>query len=124
MPLNSRRIVSLRSAVMAVMSVVACAGLSAQSPARSSSASEVAATVGGTSITMAQVDANALMQSAVRFGDVKLAQALYEARKLAINQLVDGELLGREAKARGMPANTLIEQEITSKVTPVTEADV
>jgi len=114
----------VRLGMIVAGAIAAAAGLSAQSAARVSAQSEVVATVGGTAITLAQADANALMQSATRFGDVRLAQALYEARKLAINQIVDGELLGREAKVRGIDRNALVQQEITAKVVPVTEADV
>ena len=114
----------VRLGMIVAGAIAAAAGLSAQSAARVSAQSEVVATVGGTAVTLAQADANALMQSATRFGDVRLAQALYEARKLAINQIVDGELLGREAKVRGIDRNALVQQEITAKVVPVTEADV
>ena len=104
--------------------LLSASSAAAQVPATSTDAKTVVATVGSVSITLGEADAIAMKQSATRFGEVKLAQALFEARRVAVGELVDRELLEREAKARGIDRTALIAQEITSKVAPVSEADI
>ena len=103
--------------------VLAACSSSAQSP-RQMAPTEVVATVGPTAITLAQVDDKARLQSASSFGAVKLSQALYEARRAALDDLVANVLLDQEAKSRGTDRAALVEREITSKVQPVSDADV
>jgi protein-disulfide isomerase len=101
----------------------ACSSTSAQ-PSKSLAPTEVVATVGSRSITLAEVDERALQQSTSNFPSVKLAQALYEARRAAIDEIVSNALVDAEAKSRGMDRAALIEKEITSKVAPVGDVDV
>ena len=54
--------------------------------------SDVVATVGGVSITLAQVDQKALQEPASNFGDVTLAEATYEARRAAANEIVANKI--------------------------------
>jgi protein-disulfide isomerase len=84
----------------------------------------VVATVGSTSITLAEVDEKALQQPASNFGSAKLSQALYDARRAALDDVVATKLLDVEAKAQHVDQATLVEKEITAKIPPVTEADV
>src|SRR5262245_18710857 len=97
---------------------VACSSTSAQ-PARQVAPGDVVGTVVSEPITLAQVDEKALQQSAASFGSMRLAQALYEARRLAIDEIVANRLMDREAKARGIDRATLVEKEIGDKVPPV-----
>lgn len=53
-----------------------------------------------------------------------LAEQLYESRVRALYQLLSTELLSREAQARGITAQQLIDQQIAPKATAVTEADI
>jgi len=107
-------------------------GLSAMAIACSTSAqqtktpspSDVAATVGATRITLAQVDEVALQQPSGNFGNVKLSQAIYQARRAALDELVADALIAQEAAARGVARDTIVQQEVSSKVTPPTDADV
>ncbi|HEY6894639.1 MAG TPA: thioredoxin domain-containing protein [Rhodanobacteraceae bacterium] len=108
--------------VGALALLTACSSSAAQQ--KQPSPGDVVATVGSTSITLAQVDQRALEQPAGNFGSVKLSQALYEARRAAVDELVANALIDQEAKTRGMDRSALIEQEITSKVTPVTDTDI
>jgi protein-disulfide isomerase len=101
----------------------ACSSSSAQ-PSKTLSPDELVATVGTTSITLAQVDEKALQQSVTSFGNVKLVQALYEARREAIDEIVADTLMDREAKSRGIDRATLVEKEISDKVAPVGDTDV
>lgn len=86
--------------------------------------SDVVATVGATPITLAEVDDKALEQPVANFGSVKLSQALFEARRAALDELVAGRLLDEAAKARGIDRAALIETDITAKVPPVSDAEV
>jgi SurA-like N-terminal domain len=109
------------AALIAVLT--GCSGTSAQQPRRLAP-NETVATVGGTSITLAEVDDKALEQPVSNFGSAKLSQALYEARRAALDELVAGKLIDEAAKAQGIDRAVLIEKEITAKVPPVSEADV
>jgi protein-disulfide isomerase len=85
---------------------------------------DVVATVGSTAITLAQVDEKALQQAASTFGAMKLSQALYEARRAVIDQMIDDELINQDAKARKLEPAAVVQQEITAKVAAVTDDDI
>jgi protein-disulfide isomerase len=111
--------------IASVILGAACSSTSAQPPRPSTqSATDVVATVGSSSITLAEVDERAMQQPAQSFGSLKLGQALYEARRLAVDELVSNKLMDQEAKARGIERSALVEKEIGSKVAPVTDIDV
>ena len=118
--MNSMQLRSLAAA--AAIALTACS-TSAQS-ARQPAPADVVATVGSRSITLAEVDAKALQQPASSFGQVKLAQALYQARRAAVDDLVADALIDQAAKAKGVDRAALVEQEITAKIAPVSDADV
>jgi hypothetical protein len=68
-----------------------------------------------------EVDERALQQSAADFGSVKLSQALYNARRAAVEEIVANRLFDQAAKAQGIERTALIEKEITAKIKDVTE---
>jgi len=103
--------------------LVACSS-AAQQPARTQAATDVVATVGNVSITLADVDQKAMQQPANEFGTTKLMLAIYEARRNAIEEIAGEKLIDMEAKTRGTTSAALIDQEITSKIQTVTDADV
>jgi protein-disulfide isomerase len=109
--------------VAAAFLLTACSSTSAQ-PSKRPSPTDVVATVGAMSITLAQVDDKALEQPVSSFGAMKLSQALYEARRAAVEELIATALMDQEAKTRGVDRAALIEQEITSKVPQVADAEV
>jgi protein-disulfide isomerase len=111
------------SFVATILLLAACSSSSAQQAKRQSSG-DVVATVGATSITLGQVDDKALDQPVSSFGSMKLSQALYEARRNAVDELIANALLDQEAKSRGVDRASLIEKEITSRVQPVSEPDI
>jgi protein-disulfide isomerase len=76
------------------------------------------------SITLADVDVKAMQQPANEFGTMKLVLALYEARRNAIEQIAGEKLIDMEAKTRSVTTAALIDQEITSKIATVTDADI
>src|SRR5690349_1547506 len=98
-------------AVLAALLLSACSS-SAQST-RQMSPSEVVATVAGSPITLGDVDATALQQSAADFGGARLVQALYLARRAALDEIVGNRLLDIEARARGIDRPALVQREIT-----------
>jgi len=109
------------AALIAVLT--ACSQTSAQQAKRPAPADTVA-TVGGTPITLAEVDDKALEQPVSNFGSAKLSQALYEARRAALDELVAAKLIDDAAKAQGIDRAALVEKEITAKVQAVSDADV
>jgi protein-disulfide isomerase len=109
------------AALMVVLT--ACSSTSAQQP-RHVAPTEAIATVGGAPITLAEVDDKALEQPVSNFGSEKLSQALYEARRQALDEIVANRLMDAAAKAQGIDRSALIEKEITAKVAPVSDTDV
>ena len=107
---------------MSLLAAVSCS-TSAQ-PVRTQSATDVVATVGPRSITLAEVDAVALRQPASSFGSLQLSQALFEARRLALDELVGNALIEQEAKSRGVDQAAIVEQEITKKMEAPTDAEI
>jgi protein-disulfide isomerase len=101
---------------------MACAG-SAQAP-KPWASTDVVAKVGSTSITLADVDQRALRESSSAFGTATLAQALYEARRKALDEIVADLLIEQTAKARNVETSALVDREITAKVAPPSDADV
>src|SRR5687768_16103549 len=104
--------------------VVLAACSSAAQPARTQLPTDVVATVGSSSITLGDVDERAMMTPASKFGGLSLAQALYEARREALEAMVGDRLLDAEAKSRGMDREALVEQEITAKAAQPGDAEV
>jgi len=79
---------------------------------------EVVATIGGKPVTRDELyeeSAAALVEAEV---------ALYQARREAIDGLVLRKVVEAEAAKRGMTVDQLVEAEVSSKVTPVTDAEV
>jgi protein-disulfide isomerase len=120
--MSSRLNLQLALAPVVMLLAVACSS-NAQST-RQQSQSDVVARVGSAPITLSEVDEQALQQPAAAFGSARLVQALYVARRAAIEQIVAGRLLDAEAKARGISRATLVEQEIAAKVAAPTEAEI
>ena len=113
-----------RLALAALLGVLtACSQTSAQQ-ARRPAPTEAVATVGDAPITLAEVDDKALEQPASNFGSAKLSQALYEARRAALDEIVADRLIDEAAKAQGIDRAALIDKEITSKIPPVSDTDV
>src|ERR1043165_9553950 len=100
---------------LALPLLLAACSSSAQQPNKVQGPSDVVATVGATSITLAEVDPEAMQQPASEFGQMKLVLALYEARRAAIDDIVAEKLIAEEAKKRGVGDAALMDSEITSK---------
>jgi hypothetical protein len=115
----------MRTLTLAVLIGVltACSHPSAQQ-ARRMAPTETVATVDGAVITLAEVDDKAMEQPVSNFGGAKLSQALYEARRAALDDIIANRLMDAAAKAQKVERSALIEKEITAKVAPVTDAEI
>ena len=106
-----------------IAALTACSPSAAQQ-VRRTAPGETVATVDGAAITLGEVDDKALEQPVSNFGSAKLSQALYEARRGALDDIVANRLMDAAAKAAGIDRSALIEREITAKVAPVTDAEI
>ena len=95
-----------------------CGALVACAPSGDPGESAVAARVGDSTITVAQVDAR------VREADPDAWQALYEARRRALDYLVDEALLEAEAARHGIDRDSLVNREVTGTLTAVSDSSV
>ena len=64
------------------------------------------------------------MQDAARFRGLRLRDALYEARKRALDGLIADRLIAAAAVDAGVPADALMEREVARALVPVTDRDV
>jgi protein-disulfide isomerase len=112
-----------RALAVAAVSALAACSTEAQS-SRQPSPSDVVATVGGTAITLAELDEKALTQVAGNYGSLTLAQAIYEARRSTLDDMIGSHLIDQESKTRGVDQAALVKTEIEAKVTVPTELDV
>jgi hypothetical protein len=113
----------MKQLVFCAVLVVLTACSSAAQQARRPAQNEVVATVGSKPITLAEVDDKALEAPASNFGG-KLSQALYDARRMALDEMIASLLMDDAARSEGIDRAALGEKEITSKVSPVTDAEV
>jgi protein-disulfide isomerase len=114
----------MKAAQFVVITLLLTACSTSAQPAKRQVASDVVATVGSTSITLGEVDDKALQQPTGNFGGMKLSQALYEARRSTVEELVANLLIDQEAKSRGVDRAALIEKEITAKISAVSDVEI
>ena len=105
----------------ALVVLTACSSSAQQ--ARRPAPNEVVATVGTKSITLSEVDDKALEAPASNFGG-KLSQALYDARRLALDEMIASLLMDEAARSEGIDRAALVEKEITKKVAPPSDAEI
>jgi protein-disulfide isomerase len=113
---------TLAAAGAAIM-LAGCSSTSAQQT-RAPASTDIVATVGSESITLARVDEKAMQTPVGNFGNVKLSQALYEARRAVLDDLIDGILIQEDAKAQKTTADALIAREVTAKVPAPNDAEI
>jgi protein-disulfide isomerase len=118
MMIRRSRLVSLAAfLVFCFLAASACSSASSGSSSSkmkkeaADSDSAVAATVDGSPITQAQVDAQA-------------ARQIFEIRQQTLDQIVTDQVLEKEAKAQGITKEALLDKEVNSKVTDPTPAEV
>jgi protein-disulfide isomerase len=113
----------LRAGTGALALLLAAAPAPAQAP-RPQAPTDVVARVGAAAVLLVDVDARALRIPANRYGELSLAQAVYEARLAALEDIIGEHLIAVEAKVRGLDTDALVELEITSKLSPPSDADI
>jgi len=123
---TSIRLTSL-AAILALVSAGACGRSSSSAPASAGGApagGQVVGRVEDHTITLEQLDTRALGLDAGMFSGASLRQATYEARRRTLDEMIAQELFAREAKARGISSDALVQQEVLSKMAPIGDADV
>lgn len=87
------------------------------SPTRGTSAGEVVATIGDTPIKAADIDA--------RIGNklLRIRVEEYKQRRQVLREMIANAVLEKEAARRGIAVNDLLEQEVETKVRPVTDEE-
>jgi protein-disulfide isomerase len=127
----------IRNAAIALVLIGCSGGTASQDAAAKPSKSDAAATsaastaapgwdpvpavvarVGGVDITADELD------KATASDVVEARVKLYESRKSALDNLVFQRLLDDEAKSKGITVDQLVQNEVQSKITPPTDADV
>jgi protein-disulfide isomerase len=104
--------------VFACGAAMADSGKGAEKGASPSSSGTVAAKVGDKSITIAELDSKAAANL------MKVRQQEFEVRQQALDQMIQDELFEREAKAKGVTKDKLIETEVAAKAPAPTQAEV
>jgi hypothetical protein len=98
-------------ATLALAAVVGCGGAGPAGPQGGAApSSEVAARVGDRTLTLDEVDAKARQMS------MQAYQALHDARKAALEELISEQLIETEAAARGITREALVQQEVNAKI--------
>ena len=131
MPSRSKRIISF-VAVVCAGAAFACTAATGDSskagdkkdakkaatPAAALAPSSAAAVIGDKTITLQEVDVAAAGALS------KVRQDEYEARRQALETLVNDEILGKEAAAKNVKKEDLIKSEVTDKAADPPQADV
>jgi protein-disulfide isomerase len=121
--MNMRQRIIPRILITGLVGAGLCVALLAQ-PAASESPSDVVATVGAAKVSLGQVDELAMQLTADGFGTMKLRQAIYAARRRALDEIVANMLLDEDVKLQHVDRSALMEREVTSKVSLPTDAEV
>ena len=112
----------MRTLVWFLVLGVMAAPLAAQRPGPADASSSPAASVGDRVFTTAEVDARWTADAPSQHAQV--AQALYDARRAALDALIDEYLLDRAARARSLTREAFELEETTRQMRPVTEQEI
>lgn len=107
-----------------LVSLAACSSAAEPAAQTQSDPEAVVATIGETRVTLAEIDAEAMLMQAGTFTGLTLGQALYEGRRSVLDEIIVRTLIEREAAARGMEGPELAKQEIGAKIGLPTEAEI
>ena len=99
---------------LAVLLVASCGG-------KQDSKKEVLAKIGGEKITLGDLETKYPELEKQLF---RLEENAFRYKEMYLNDMLENRLIELEAKKRGVQPNDLINQEIRSKVTPVTDQEV
>jgi len=96
--------------------------LGAQQPQAPAKNDEVVATLGSRTITGAELDR--YWEENDPGGYLQARQQMYEGRQAALEHLIADLLVEQAAKARGITKDQLLDEEIKTRLKPVTDADI
>jgi protein-disulfide isomerase len=102
--------------LVAVLGAAICLDAAAQSDGQGTGAA--LASVNGKPITSAEVDKSIASDLA------KLEAQIYELKKARLDAIIEEQILAQEASKRGKTIAALLEAEVTSKQSPVTDEEV
>lgn len=108
-------------ALLCAFAFVSANGAFAQTPP-AQTGTDVVARVDGRAVTAAEVDAR--WRELDPAGFVRYTQERYEARRRALEVIINEALLARAAAARGLSREAFIQQETAKRTRPVTDAEV
>jgi protein-disulfide isomerase len=111
-------------ALVAVLGGAACANAqSAQAPPPATGdPSQVVATVGGRTFTLAEVEAR--WQKDDPAERARVTQLLYQHRRQSIDQLIGDFLVEEAAKKAGVAKEQYLQEQLTKRRGPITDADI
>jgi len=109
---------SMLPTVVLAAAAVGCARTQAQAPAADAAGSRPAAQIGGTRITLDEVDKRVAGTLA------RIDFEKYEARRRALDDMVSERLIDEAARAKGVTREALLKAEVDDKVPPPTDQDV
>jgi protein-disulfide isomerase len=104
--------------LLALIAAAGCARSRAASPEPAEDPRKVVARVGGSSITLEDVDRHAAGKL------LRLRNEEYETRRQALDEMITEQLFQKEAAARGLSQEALLKAEIEGKVAAPTAAEV
>ena len=117
-PITARPLCTVAALAAATVLLSLCRIAAAQTSGGSGEDNESVATIGDQKVTQAELEAYVAPQL------MKLRQERQDILEQGLDRYLSSQVLGREAKARGMSAQDLVKQEVLSKVAAVTDADV
>jgi protein-disulfide isomerase len=113
-----RKVFAVVAAVSATAALLTARGRAGGSAPAAESPSSVVAEVGGRQITREEVEKKA----AGRLQQIR--QQEYEVLRQTLREMVDDELIAKEAAARHLSKEALVAAEVDAKTTPPTPADI
>ena len=119
--------IRVAAAIVLLLTIAACSRAQSSTPgptAKRAPDAQVVARIGDHTFTLDEVDKQALQIEAGTFSNLKLVQAMYEARRQVLDAMIGAYLVQAEARARGLDEAALVKHEITDRLKPVTDANV
>jgi protein-disulfide isomerase len=117
-PIAAHSLCTVAALAAATGLLMLCRIAAAQTSGGSGEDNEAVATIGDETVTRAELEAYVAPEL------MKLRQERQDALEQGLERYITSQLLGREAKARGISIQDLVQQEVLSKVAAPTDADV
>jgi protein-disulfide isomerase len=115
---------AVRALGFSVLLSAACSSAAQPAAPAPQTDSSVVATIDGTPITLGELDRRALRLEAADYSGLTLSQAMYEARRATLDDIIASRLIEAEARRLGLDGAALAQREIVAKIQAPTEADI